>query len=428
MQKLLDGCPIVLRIDTYKTCKIEKTPRLNAYIICVNGCTHAGGGREEERSRRIQSIVIPTNPSFQHARSLGAAGGYTGNDDNDDNGDNDEYDERGVSPPLSPRGWYNGQVARLSILALFLLSRLLPLDRKSLESIDRSLLSKTGGSSCCSSKADYSTDFPFFFFFFSRGCDRSRNFSTTSGGGVSLVLWDEYWSGFGWRRGISRYIGDRWIQREKMERRCGVTFFCRDSRFAGNRVWKFVGETLIAPFTVPLFSFFFFKFENTFFSRMKFFVRVIEKWFYREREIEIKRLIPIRGKRLIKGIFRRNFEMHFLENGNWHVEISFPRLSTYTFFDEVCRNHTRSNRFWNKVSANGSSLTSMVIYIANTRNFPTGKLLIQMLWNVATSFAPASIARNRRCSGNSSHPANKILSPNSKRNFPRNCDVNACIV
>lgn len=104
MQKLLDGCPIVLRIDTYKTCKIEKTPRLNAYIICVNGCTHAGGGREEERSRRIQSIVIPTNPSFQHARSLGAAGGYTGNDDNDDNGDNDEYDERGVSPPLSPRG------------------------------------------------------------------------------------------------------------------------------------------------------------------------------------------------------------------------------------------------------------------------------------------------------------------------------------
>lgn len=148
----------------------------------------------------------------------------------------------------------------------------------------------------------------------------------------------------------------------------------------------------------------------------------------REREIEIKRLIPIRGKRLIKGIFRRNFEMHFLENGNWHVEISFPRLSTYTFFDEVCRNHTRSNRFWNKVSANGSSLTSMVIYIANTRNFPTGKLLIQMLWNVATSFAPASIARNRRCSGNSSHPANKILSPNSKRNFPRNCDVNACIV
>lgn len=32
--------------------------------------------------------------------------------------------------------------------------------------------------------------------------------------------------------------------------------------------------------------FFFFKFENTFFSRMKFFVRVIEKWFYRDRERE----------------------------------------------------------------------------------------------------------------------------------------------
>lgn len=41
-----------------------------------------------------------------------------------------------------------------------------------------------------------------------------------------------------------------------------------------------------------------------------------------------------------------------------------------------------------------------------------------MLWNVATSFACASIARNRRGSGNSSHPANKILSPNSERNFP----------
>lgn len=149
----------------------------------------------------------------------------------------------------------------------------------------------------------------------------------------------------------------------------------------------------------------------------------------REGKREIKRLIRIRGKGLIKGEYPAEFRNAFpgkwkLARGNF-VSVS---LSTYTFFDEVCRNHTRSNRFWNKVSANGSSLTSMVIYIANTRNFPTGKLLIQMLWNVATSFARASIARNRRCSGNSSHPANKILSPNSKRNFPRNCDVNACIV
>lgn len=93
----LPHCPVHRR---YKSCKIEKTPRLNAYIICVN--THGGGG-----SRRIVSgsLFQRTLRSSTLARSLGAAGGYTGNDDNDDNGDNDEYDERGISPPpLSPRG------------------------------------------------------------------------------------------------------------------------------------------------------------------------------------------------------------------------------------------------------------------------------------------------------------------------------------
>lgn len=57
-------------------------------------------------------------------------------------------------------------------------------------------------------------------------------------------------------------------------------FFCGDSRFAGNRVWKFVGETdrSVHCSFIPFFFFFvFFNLENNF-------VRVIEKWFYRERE------------------------------------------------------------------------------------------------------------------------------------------------
>lgn len=135
----------------------------------------------------------------------------------------------------------------------------------------------------------------------------------------------------------------------------------------------------------------------------------------RERYIYIKRLIPIRGEDLIKGIPGGISKcIHSkMEIWKWKVEISFI-FSTYTFPTEV-ESHAKQSILKQSF---GSSLTSMVIYIANTGNFPTGKLLIQMLWNVATSFACASIARNRRGSGNSCHPANKILSPNSKRNFP----------
>lgn len=59
-----------------------------------------GKGGEKERSQRSggRSIVIPTNPSFQHARSRRI---HSDNDDNDDNGDNDEYDERSGVPSLS---------------------------------------------------------------------------------------------------------------------------------------------------------------------------------------------------------------------------------------------------------------------------------------------------------------------------------------
>lgn len=59
-----------------------------------------GKGGEKERSQRSggRSIVIPTNPSFQHARSRRI---HSDNDDNDDNGDNDEYDERSGVPSFS---------------------------------------------------------------------------------------------------------------------------------------------------------------------------------------------------------------------------------------------------------------------------------------------------------------------------------------
>lgn len=59
-----------------------------------------GKGGEKERNQRSggRSIVIPTNPSFQHARSRRI---HSDNDDNDDNGDNDEYDERSGVPSLS---------------------------------------------------------------------------------------------------------------------------------------------------------------------------------------------------------------------------------------------------------------------------------------------------------------------------------------
>lgn len=120
-----------------------------------------GWGKSEDS----QWIVIPTNPSFQHARSLGAAGGYTGNDDNDDNGDNDEYDERGVSPPpLSP--WL---IQRSSRESLFLLSCLLPLDRKSFE-IDRSFASfENWLVPVAVVRVEIILQISLFFFFFSRG-------------------------------------------------------------------------------------------------------------------------------------------------------------------------------------------------------------------------------------------------------------------
>lgn len=96
----------------------------------------------------------------------------------------------------------------------------------------------------------------------------------------------------------------------------------------------------------------------------------------REREIYIyiKRLIPIRGEDLIipGGISKCIHSK--MEIWKWKVEISFI-FSTYTFPTEV-ESHAKQSILKQSF---GSSLTSMVIYIANTGNFPTGKLLIQML-------------------------------------------------
>lgn len=116
-----------------------------------------------------------------------------------------------LPPLISPRGWYNGQVARLlsSILALFFRAcsfvvRLHafgwpPLDRKS-SSIVR-FFRKLAVPVLFGSKGDYTWRR---FFFREREkkrgeYDRSRNFSTASGAEF-WPFWDEYRSGFGWRR------------------------------------------------------------------------------------------------------------------------------------------------------------------------------------------------------------------------------------
>lgn len=179
-----------------------------------------GKGGEKERSQRSggRSIVIPTNPSFQHARSRRI---HSDNDDNDDNGDNDEYDERSGVPSLSlsllplpssplvvdtmvkSRGCSRRFLLSFSVpvRSSFASMRLVgsPLDRKS-SSIVR-FFRKLAVPVLFGSKGDYTWRR---FFFRERekkrgGYDRSRNFSTASGAEF-WPFWDEYRSGFGWRR------------------------------------------------------------------------------------------------------------------------------------------------------------------------------------------------------------------------------------
>lgn len=188
--------------------------RIHVGTTCVAGGhvwmgVHKGGrGREGEKSEERRTVDRYSNEPFVPARSLAQhADIHRDNDDNDDNGDNDEYDERGVPslfPPSTPsRGWYNGQVARLlsSILALFFRVSLRafgwpPLDRKS-SSIVR-FFRKMAVPVLFGSKGDYTWRGDFFWER-ERGYDRSRNFSTESGAEF-WSFWDEYRSGFGWRR------------------------------------------------------------------------------------------------------------------------------------------------------------------------------------------------------------------------------------
>lgn len=99
------------------------------------------------------------------------------------------------SPPLiSPRGgWYNGQVALVDSCSLFpWLFVAFGLDHRKSSSIVR-FFRKLAVPVSLGSKGDYTWRR---FFFERERYDRSRNISTASG----AEFWDEYRSGFGWRR------------------------------------------------------------------------------------------------------------------------------------------------------------------------------------------------------------------------------------
>lgn len=185
---------------------------------------------EKERSQRSggRSIVIPTNPSFQHARSRRI---HSDNDDNDDNGDNDEYDERSGVPSLSLFSpsphlpswliqWSSREAALVDSCSLFpcLFVRRSPpcvwlAASRSKIILDRSLLSKTGGSSFVRFEGRLYLAEIFFFErerkregdmidpgIFRQRVERSFGRSGTSIGAVSVG-----------GAGISRYADDGWI-------------------------------------------------------------------------------------------------------------------------------------------------------------------------------------------------------------------------
>lgn len=163
----------------YKTCKIEKTPAFQCLYymytrtctwarVCgwrprVNGYgTHWGGRGEKKRSQRSggharRTVDRYSNGPFVPAQLARPASRiHSDNDDNDDNGDNDEYDERGVlSLSLSlfssshlPSWWLIQWSSRSRrFLLSFPVAVRCVWSRSSKIILDRSLLSKTGGSS-----------------------------------------------------------------------------------------------------------------------------------------------------------------------------------------------------------------------------------------------------------------------------------------
>lgn len=210
----------------YKTCKIEKTPAFQCLYymytrtctwarVCgwrprVNGYgTHWGGRGEKERSQRSggharRTVDRYSNGPFVPAQLARPASRiHSDNDDNDDNGDNDEYDERGV-PSLSlfssshlPSWWLiqwsSREAALVDSCSLFpWLFVAFGLDHRKSSSIVR-FFRKLAVPVSLGSKGDYTWRR---FFFERERYDRSRNISTASG----AEFWDEYRSGFGWRR------------------------------------------------------------------------------------------------------------------------------------------------------------------------------------------------------------------------------------
>lgn len=170
------------------------------------------GGREgKERSQRSggharRTVDRYSNGPFVPAQLARPASRiHSDNDDNDDNGDNDEYDERGVlSLSLSlfssshlPSWWLiqwsSREAALVDSCSLFpWLFVAFGLDHRKSSSIVR-FFRKLAVPVLLGSKGDYTWRR---FFFERERYDRSRNISTASG----AEFWDEYRSGFGWRR------------------------------------------------------------------------------------------------------------------------------------------------------------------------------------------------------------------------------------
>lgn len=247
------------------------------------------GGREgKERSQRSggharRTVDRYSNGPFVPAQLARPASRiHSDNDDNDDNGDNDEYDERGV-PSLSlfssshlPSWWLIQWSSRSRrFLLSFPVAVRCVWSRSSKIILDRSLLSKTGGSSFARFEGRLYLAEIFF---------REREIWSIQ------EYFDSEWSGVLGR--VSKRFRlaapelavmptmDGFEREKNGAKMWSDIFFCGDSRFAGNRVWKFVGETdrSVHCSFIPFFFFFvFFNLENNF-------VRVIEKWFYRERE------------------------------------------------------------------------------------------------------------------------------------------------
>lgn len=211
----------------YKTCKIEKTPAFQClYYMYTRTCTWArvcgwrprvngygthwgeGRGRREVRGAEDtlgeRSIVIPTDPSFQHS-SLAQQAGYTVTTmttmtmvtmmsmTNVESSLSLSLFSSSHLPSWWLIQWSSRETALVDSCSLFpWLFVAFGLDHRKSSSIVR-FFRKLAVPVSLGSKGDYTWRR---FFFERERYDRSRNISTASG----AEFWDEYRSGFGWRR------------------------------------------------------------------------------------------------------------------------------------------------------------------------------------------------------------------------------------